>query len=89
MAHPGVAEATVVGLKHVKWQERPAAFVVRAPGSEVTDEELREHLARSVARWWLPDEIVFVDEIPKTGTGKFDKKVVRDRYADLLMSDST
>jgi fatty-acyl-CoA synthase len=42
-----------------------------------------------VARWWLPDEIVFVDEIPKTGTGKFDKKVVRDRYADLLMSDST
>lgn len=89
MAHPGVAEATVVGLKHVKWQERPAAFVVRAPGSEVTDEELREHLARSVAKWWLPDEIVFVDEIPKTGTGKFDKKVVRDRYADLLMSDST
>ena len=85
MAHPEVAEATVVGLKHVKWQERPAAFVVRAEGSEVSDEELLDHLRERVAKWWLPDEIVFVDEIPKTGTGKFDKKVVRDQYADLLM----
>ena len=85
MAHPGVAEATVVGLKHLKWQERPAAFVVRAPGSEVTEEDLDAHLAEHVAKWWLPDKIIFVDEIPKTGTGKFDKKVVRDQYADLLM----
>jgi fatty-acyl-CoA synthase len=85
MAHPGVAEATVVGLKHAKWQERPAAFVVLAPGADVTEEVLREHLSRRVAKWWLPDEIVFVEEIPKTGTGKFDKKVVRDQYADLLM----
>jgi fatty-acyl-CoA synthase len=85
MAHPGVAEATVVGLKHVKWQERPAAFVVRAEGPEVTAVELLEHLRGQVAKWWLPDEIVFIDEIPKTGTGKFDKKVVRDQYADLLM----
>ena len=85
MAHSGVAEATVVGLKHVKWQERPAAFVVRAPGSDVTADELRDHLSNRVAKWWLPDEIVFIDEIPKTGTGKFDKKVVRDQYADLLM----
>ncbi len=87
MAHPGVAEATVVGLKHVKWQERPAAFVVKAPGSEVTEEELIEHLRDRVAKWWLPDKIVFVDEIPKTGTGKFDKKVVRDQYSDLLMEE--
>ena len=85
MAHPGVAEATVVGLKHVKWQERPAAFVVRAPGSEVTEEELKEFLADKVAKWWIPDRIVFIDEIPKTGTGKFDKKVVRDQYSDILM----
>ena len=88
MAHPAVAEATVVGLKHLKWQERPAAFVVRVPGSEVTGEDLLEHLSQRVAKWWLPDEIVFIDEIPKTGTGKFDKKVVRDRYADLLMGDA-
>jgi fatty-acyl-CoA synthase len=85
MAHPGVAEATVVGLKHVKWQERPAAFVVRAAGSNITEEELDEYLVDKVAKWWVPDKIVFIDEIPKTGTGKFDKKVVRDQYSELLM----
>jgi fatty-acyl-CoA synthase len=53
----------------------------------VTASDLLEHLGGRVAKWWLPDEIVFVDEIPKTGTGKFDKKVVRDRYADLLMEE--
>ncbi len=83
MAHPAVAEATVVGLKHLKWQERPAAFVVKA--SEVTEEELLDFLKDRVASWWLPDRIVFIDAIPKTGTGKFDKKVVRDQYSDLLM----
>jgi fatty-acyl-CoA synthase len=83
MAHPAVLEATVVGLKHVKWQERPAAFVVKS--AEVTEEELMEHLRQRVATWWLPDKIVFIDSVPKTGTGKFDKKVVRDQYADLLM----
>jgi fatty-acyl-CoA synthase len=83
MAHPAVLEATVVGLKHVKWEERPAAFVVKA--SEVTEEELLEHLRQRVASWWLPDKIVFIEAIPKTGTGKFDKKVVRDQYSGLLM----
>ena len=85
MAHPAVAEATVVGLKHVEWQERPAAFVVLADGQTATEEELIEHLSTRMAKWWLPDKIVFIDEIPKTGTGKFDKKVVRDQYSDLLM----
>ena len=85
MAHPAVAEATVVGLKHVKWQERPAAFVVVAEGHDVTEDELLEHLSSRVAKWWLPDRIMLIEEIPKTGTGKFDKKVVRDQYSDLLM----
>ncbi|MFV1961270.1 MAG: long-chain fatty acid--CoA ligase [Acidimicrobiia bacterium] len=89
MAHPQVAEATVVGLKHVKWQERPAAFVVRVEGSDVTEQELLDHLDGRVADWWLPDKVVFIDEIPKTGTGKFDKKVVRDQYSDLLMEAQT
>jgi fatty-acyl-CoA synthase len=84
MAHPDVAEATVVGLKHVKWQERPVAFVVTREGASVTAEDLKEHLTDRVATWWIPDEFVFVEEIPKTGTGKFDKKVVRDQYSDLL-----
>ncbi|HJU82020.1 MAG TPA: long-chain fatty acid--CoA ligase [Acidimicrobiia bacterium] len=85
MAHPAVAEATVVGLKHHKWQERPAAFVVLAPNASVTEAELLEFLSDKVAKWWLPDRVVFIDAIPKTGTGKFDKKVVRDQYADLLL----
>jgi fatty-acyl-CoA synthase len=85
MAHPAVAEATVVGLKHQKWQERPAAFVVLRPNTQATEAELIEFLAGKVAKWWLPDRVMFIDTIPKTGTGKFDKKVVRDEYADLLM----
>jgi fatty-acyl-CoA synthase len=85
MAHPGVAEAAVIGVKHVKWQERPLALVVRRPGAEVTAEELLTHLEGRVAKWWLPDRIDFADELPKTGTGKFDKKVVRERYSDLLL----
>ncbi len=84
MAHPGVAEATVVGLKHVKWQERPVAFVVTREDASVTADDIKEHLTDRVASWWIPDEVVFIDEIPKTGTGKFDKKVVRDQYSDLL-----
>ncbi|MGH8957492.1 MAG: long-chain fatty acid--CoA ligase [Acidimicrobiia bacterium] len=85
MAHPAVAEATVVGLKHQKWQERPAAFVVLRPSLSATEEELLDFLSDKVAKWWLPDTVVFIDAIPKTGTGKFDKKVVRDQFADLLL----
>jgi fatty-acyl-CoA synthase len=87
MAHPAVAEAAVIGVKHVKWQERPLALVVRRPGVDVGAEELLEHLRHRVVGWWLPDIIEFADELPKTGTGKFDKKVVRDRYADLVLGD--
>ncbi len=85
MAHPDVAEAAVVGIKHPQWQERPLAVVVRRPGTDVTKEALAEFLADRVAKWWLPDDYVFVDELPKTGTGKFDKKVVRDQYSDLFI----
>jgi fatty-acyl-CoA synthase len=85
MAHPAVAEATVVGLKHQKWQERPAAFVVLRPNATATEAELLAFLEDKVAKWWLPDKVMFIEAIPKTGTGKFDKKVVRDQYADLLL----
>ena len=87
MAHPDVAEATVVGLSHPKWQERPAAFIVAKPGSDLTAETIKEFLEPRIAHWWMPDEVIFIDEIPKTGTGKFDKKVVRDEYRDLLLDD--
>jgi fatty-acyl-CoA synthase len=84
MAHPDVLEATVVGVNHQKWQERPVAFVVAREGAVVSEDDLIEHLRPRVAKWWLPDRVIFIDEIPKTGTGKFDKKVVRERFANVL-----
>ena len=84
MAHPAVAEATVIGIEHPKWQERPLALVV--PSLEykdkITKEELIEFLKPKFAKWWLPDDIVFIDEIPKTSVGKFDKKVLREKFKD-------
>jgi fatty-acyl-CoA synthase len=79
MAHPKVMEAAVIGLYHSKWQERPVAYVVPRPEhrDDVSADEIREFLATKVARWWLPDEIRFIDEIPKTSTLKFDKKALR------------
>ena len=87
MAHPGVAEAAVVGVLHAEWQERPVAFVVRRPGHHPSGEELLAFLAPRVAKWWLPDRVVFIDEIPKTGTGKFDKKVIRAANERLLLDE--
>jgi len=85
MAHPKVLEAAVVGLPHPRWQERPVAAVVPRPEhrDSISPEELREFLAQRVAKWWLPDEIVFVPEVPKTSVGKFDKKVLREQLAHV------
>jgi fatty-acyl-CoA synthase len=80
MAHPAVAEAAVIAIADQKWQERPLACVVLKPGDSVTGEELREWLRPRVAKWWLPDEVVFIDEVPKTSVGKFSKKSLRDRF---------
>jgi fatty-acyl-CoA synthase len=79
MAHPKVLEAAVIGLQHPTWQERPVAYVVPKPEfkGQVTAEEIVEFLAGRVAKWWLPDEIRFIDELPKTSTMKFDKKALR------------
>ena len=79
MAHPGVLEAAVIAKPDERWQERPLACVVRCQGADVSAEELREHLRSRVAKWWLPDEFAFIDEVPKTSVGKFDKKVLRQR----------
>jgi fatty-acyl-CoA synthase len=87
MGHADVAEAAVVGVKHLKWEERPIAVVVWKGDGEPSESLLREHLAGKVAKWWMPDRILFVDEIPKTGTGKFDKKVVRSEHLELLLND--
>jgi len=82
MAHPKVAEAAVIGVRHPKWSERPLACVVVRPGEELTREEVLEFLDGRVAKWWLPDDVVFIDEVPKTSVGKFSKKTLRERFAD-------
>jgi fatty-acyl-CoA synthase len=81
MAHPAVAEAAVIGVPHMKWQERPLACVVLKPGESVTKEELLKFLEPRVAKWWLPDDVQFIDEVPKTSVGKFSKKDLRDKFA--------
>lgn len=85
MAHPAVAEAAVIGVSHPKWQERPLACVVVAEGQALTAEELQGFLEERVAKWWLPDDIVFIDEVPKTSVGKFSKKDLRERFADHVL----
>ena len=81
MGHPKVLEAAVIGVPHPKWTERPVAYVVAKPEFKgaLTQEEILEYLRPLVAKWWLPDEVRFIDEIPKTSVGKFDKKVIREQ----------
>ncbi len=85
MAIPGVAEAAVIAAFHPKWQERPLACVVPHPGVTITRDEIIGHLEKQFAKWWMPDEVVFIESIPKTSVGKFDKKVLRARFADFKL----
>jgi fatty-acyl-CoA synthase len=80
IGHPEVAEAAVVGIPDDKWDERPLACIVRKEGSTITPEDLRAYLADKVAKWWLPERWTFIEEIPKTSVGKFDKKVLRAQH---------
>jgi len=82
MGHPKVLEACVVGIPHPKWDERPLACVVPKPDfvGQISKDEIIEYLRPRVAKWWLPDDVVFVEAIPKTSVGKFDKKVLRKEY---------
>ena len=81
MAHPAVAEAAVIAIPDPKWDERPLAAVVLREGAAATADELREFLAPQFVKWWLPDRFEFVDEIPKTGVGKFRKTALREQFA--------
>ena len=84
VAHPKVLEAAVIGVSHPKWMERPLACVVPRPEhrASLTPAELIEFLRPQVAKFWLPDEVIFVDEIPKTSVGKLDKKVIRAKLIE-------
>jgi len=82
IGHPAVLEAAVVGVPDDRWQERPLVAVVLHAGASATPQELRDYLADRVVRWWLPERWTFVDQVPRTSVGKYDKKVIRARYAE-------
>jgi fatty-acyl-CoA synthase len=81
MGNPKVAEAAVIGIPDERWSERPLACVVLAEGEELTLDELKEFLSGSVPKWWIPNDMEIIDEVPKTSVGKFSKKTLRERFA--------
>jgi fatty-acyl-CoA synthase len=85
---PGVAEAAAVGVHHPKWDERPLLLVVKKEGSDVTPDQILDHLSAHVARWWLPDEILFVDSLPHTATGKLLKTALREQYKGYRLASA-
>ncbi|HEY4113281.1 MAG TPA: 3-(methylthio)propionyl-CoA ligase [Rhizomicrobium sp.] len=80
VGHPAVAEAAVIGVAHPKWDERPLLIVVRKPGAQVERDDMLQFLSGKIAKWWMPDDVMFVDEIPHTGTGKIQKTALRERF---------
>ncbi|MDZ4360956.1 MAG: 3-(methylthio)propionyl-CoA ligase [Variovorax sp.] len=88
-AHPAVAEAAVIGIAHPKWQERPLLIVVKRAGAQVTGEELLTFLSQRVAKWWLPDDVAFVDSLPHTATGKLLKTKLREQFKGYVAAKST
>ncbi len=85
---PGIAEAAVIAVPHPKWDERPLVIAVKQEGSNVSKEDVIEHLKRSLAKWQLPDDVVFVPELPHTATGKLLKNKLREEYKDYTLSSS-
>jgi fatty-acyl-CoA synthase len=85
VGHPGVAEACVIGVPHPKWDERPLLLVIRSENSEVSGDEIKGFLSDKIAKWWMPDEVVFVESLPHTATGKLLKVNLRQEYQDYLM----
>ena len=83
MGHPAVAEAAVIGIAHPKWGERPLLVVVPKPGQNVSKRDILEHLSDKIAKWWLPDEVVFAEWIPHSATGKIQKTALRAHYGSV------
>jgi fatty-acyl-CoA synthase len=86
VGHPKVAEAAVIGIKHPKWAERPLLIVVPKKGQSITSDEMLAFMQDKIAKWWMPDDVVFVEEIPHTATGKILKTALRDRFKDYELS---
>jgi fatty-acyl-CoA synthase len=85
IGHPAVAEAAVIGVAHPKWTERPLLIVIRAEGQDPSKEEILAWFDGKIAKWWLPDDVVFVDELPHTATGKIKKVELRKQFADYQL----
>lgn len=84
VGHPGVADAAAIAARHEKWDERPILLVVKAPGADVTEEELIAHYADKVAKWQIPDKVIFIDQLPRNATGKVLKNKLREEYGGVL-----
>ena len=85
MGHDAVAEAAVIGVQHPKWTERPLLVIILAEGYKLTKDEILGWLEGKIANWWIPDDVVFVDEIPHTATGKIKKVELRKQFADYKL----
>jgi len=85
VGHPKVAEAAVIGVSHPKWDERPLLVIVLKKGEIATKDEIFGFMQGKIAKWWIPDDVVFVDEIPHTATGKIQKMVLRERFKDYQL----
>jgi len=86
MGHPAVAMAACIAARHPKWDERPLLVVVKKPGAEVSRDALLQSFEGRIAKWWMPDDVIFVDSIPLGATGKMQKSVLRDAYQDHLVN---
>jgi fatty-acyl-CoA synthase len=85
VAHPAIAEAAVIGVRHPKWDERPLVIAVRKPGASVTREDLLEFYEGKVAKWWVPDDVTFVEQLPHTAAGKLLKTKLRQDFSDYKL----
>ena len=85
VGHPKVAEAAVIGARHPKWDERPLLVIVLKEGQSATRAEILAFLEGKVAKWWMPDDVVFVSAIPHTATGKIQKTALRDQFKDYVL----
>jgi fatty-acyl-CoA synthase len=85
IAHPKVAEAAVIGVRHPKWSERPLLIIVLKKGESAAKEDILGFMQGKLAKWWMPDDVAFVDEIPHTATGKIQKTTLRDRFKDYVL----
>jgi fatty-acyl-CoA synthase len=85
IGHPDVAEAAVIGVRHSRWDERPLLIVVKKPGREPNKSDILGFLEGKVAKWWMPDDVTFVDEIPHTATGKIQKTKLREQFSEYRL----